>query len=72
MEKIRGTVVRQDLEGGFWGIVGDDGKKYRPVGELPEAVRHDGCRVEAEVERADVISFAMWGTSVHVRRIQPR
>lgn len=69
--KITGTVVYQDLEGGFWGIVGDDGEDYRPLDELPESVRTDGCRVEAEVEPADVLSFTMWGRNVHVLAIAP-
>ena len=67
---ITGTVVHLDLEGGFWGIEGDDGKKYRPVDDLPDAVRRDGCRIEAEVEAANVLSFAMWGRSVRVRAIK--
>ena len=69
--KITGTMVYQDFEGGFWGILGDDDKKYRPVDEVPAAVRKDGLRIEAELEPASVMSFAMWGRSVHVRTIQP-
>ena len=69
--KITGTVVHLDLEGGFWGIEGDDGEKYKPVDALPAAVRDDGCRVEAEVEPANVLSLAMWGRNVHVHAIKP-
>lgn len=67
--RIVGTIVWLDFEGGFWGIEGDDGAQYRPVEPLPERARVDGCRVRAEVERADVVSFAMWGQSVHVRSL---
>lgn len=69
--KITGTVVHNDLEGGFWGILGDDNQKYRPVEELPAAVRKDGLRVEADLEPASVLSFAMWGKSVRVHAIKP-
>lgn len=69
MKTITGTVVYLDLEGGFWGIEGDDGQKYRPVEPLPDAVRTQGCRVEAAVEAADAFSFAMWGRSVHLRDV---
>ena len=69
--KITGTIVHQDLEGGFWGIEGDDGQKYKPVDALPDAVQTDGLRVEAEVEPANVLSFAMWGRNVHVHAINP-
>lgn len=69
--KITGTIVHNDLEGGFWGILGDDDKKYRPVEDLPDAVCTDGLRVEADLEPAHVMSFAMWGRSVRVNTITP-
>ena len=68
--KITGTLVYQDLEGGFWGIVGDDKMQYEPVGELPKAIQVDKSRVEAELEPADVISFKMWGQPVYIRSIK--
>lgn len=67
--RIQGTVAYQDLEGGFWGLVGDDGRHYEPVDALPAAVRAEGCRVEADVEPAEVVSFRQWGRPVHVRHI---
>ena len=30
-----GTVKRVKLEGGFWGIFGDNGQKYDATGSLP-------------------------------------
>jgi hypothetical protein len=68
--KITGTVIHEDLEGGFWGLVGDDGEKYRPVDSLPETVRKDGCRIEADVEPVQAFSFAMWGRNVRVHSIE--
>ena len=68
--KITGTVVFEDIEGGFWGIVGDDNVRYEPVGELPRSVQVNKSRVEARIEPADVISFKMWGQPVYVRSIK--
>ena len=67
--RITGTVVYQDLEGGFWGLSADDGRQYEPVDALPASVRTDGCRVEADVEPVDVMSFRQWGRPVRVRSI---
>ena len=68
--KIIGTVVFQDLEGGFWGIVGDDQRQYEPVSELPKAIQVENSRIEADIEPADVLSFRMWGQPVYVRSIK--
>lgn len=68
--KITGKVVYQDLEGGFWGIVGDDHRQYEPVSELPGAVQVNNSRIQAEIEPADVFSLKMWGQPVYVRSIK--
>lgn len=68
--KITGTVVHETIEGGFWGLVGDDGQKYRPVASMPAEVLEDGCRIEAEVEPVQALSFAMWGRNVRVHHIK--
>ncbi|MBX2820238.1 MAG: hypothetical protein KTR29_11175 [Rhodothermaceae bacterium] len=68
--KITGTVVYQELEGGFWGIIGDDNMQYEPVSELPRAVQVNNSRIEALLEPADVISFKMWGQPVYIRSIK--
>lgn len=66
---IQGTVTYQDLEGGFWGIIGDDGQKYHPVEGLPKEAQKEGQRVEADLEAAHMMSFAMWGRTVRVRNL---
>ena len=68
--KITGTVVYQDLEGGFWGIVTDNHMQFEPISELPKAVQVENSRIEAEVEPADVLSLKMWGQPVYVRSIK--
>ena len=68
--KIKGTVVYQEIEGGFWGIIGDDKMQYEPVGELPRSVQVANSRIEVEFEPADVISFKMWGQPIYVRSVK--
>lgn len=68
--KITATVVYQDLEGGFWGLATDDGVHYEPVEALPASVQTDGCRVEADVEPVEVLSYRQWGRPVRVHAIQ--
>ncbi len=70
--KIKGTVVRQDIEGGFWGIQGDDGQNYLPVEGLPASAQIEGCRIEAEAEPANVMTFAQWGRAVRLRHLKTR
>ncbi len=67
---ITGAVSYQDFEGGFWGIVGDDDNKYRPVDDLPTSFKKAGCRIKAEVEPANVMSFTMWGENVKILHIE--
>lgn len=68
--QIEGTVRYLDLEGGFWGIEAANGAKYRPVEALPASVRTEGCRVVADVEPVQVMSFAMWGKNVRIAKIR--
>lgn len=67
---VTGTVVHVDLEGGFWGIVGDNGKQY-DVPNLPKEFRKHGLRVKfaARVSPSQ-ISFRMWGVIVEVVSIE--
>jgi len=65
-----GTVVFQDLEGGFYGIAGDDGKDYLPL-NLDDQFRVDGFRVAFESEPAsDAATIYMWGTPVNLTYIE--
>jgi putative hemolysin len=61
-----GTIRFIDLEGGFYGIVTDDGGRYLPLA-LPERYRLDGMRVTfaAEVEEG-VATLQQWGTPVTI------
>jgi len=67
--KTTGTIKHQGLEGGFWGIVGDDGQNYDPQNLAPE-FQKEGLRVSFEAEtKPDVASFHMWGTIVEIKSI---
>lgn len=64
--KIKGTVKHLDLEGGFWGIVAENGKEYRPV-NMPEQLKHDGEAVEVTLKGVEEeMSLHMWGEPVKV------
>lgn len=64
--KIKGTVKHLDLEGGFWGIVAENGKEYRPV-NMPEQLKHDGEAVVVTLKGVEEeMSLHMWGEPVKV------
>lgn len=63
---MAGTVTHVDLEGGFYGITGDDGKQYDPL-NLDEKYRVNGLRVAFEAgEAKDTATTRMWGTPVNL------
>ncbi|KDE55778.1 hypothetical protein EI28_04550 [Methanoculleus sp. MH98A] len=64
-----GTITFVDLEGGFYGIVADDGERYLPA-DLPTECRQDGLRVAFAVEPAsETATIQQWGTPVEVVEI---
>lgn len=66
-----GTVVHVELEGSFWGIRGDDGKKYDPGKSLPAEYRKEGLRVKFEAEEVKgVVTIRMWGTIIRILKIE--
>ncbi len=64
------TVRYQDLEGGFWGLIADDGQKYDPL-VLDEALQVDGLRVRFSARPdPDRMSTHMWGQIVEILEIE--
>ena len=60
------------LEGGFWGIISDDGTKYDPI-YMEDEYKKDGLPVRFEVKiREDLAGFHMWGTIVEIVQIEKR
>ncbi len=67
--EIVGTVVYKNMEGGFFAIDGDDGRKYNPI-NLPESFRKDGLKVKVTARfKRDAISFRMYGAIIDVVNI---
>jgi len=65
MQNIAGKVVYQNLNGGFYGIVSDDGAEYLPI-NMPEQLKHPGQRVSVKVKKVNVDTMFMWGTAVKI------
>ncbi|MEI6293275.1 MAG: hypothetical protein WCP36_06310 [Methanomicrobiales archaeon] len=66
-----GTVTWVALEGGFYGIIADDGTQYDPL-NLPEKYLQDGLRIRfSAVEEPDVAGFHMWGTYITITGVTP-
>ena len=67
--EIQGTVVYKNIEGGFFAIDADDGRKYDPI-SLPESFRKGGLRVKVTARRRmDAMSIHMYGTIIEVVNI---
>ena len=65
-----GTVTFVDLEGGFYGIIGDDGTQYYPL-QLDEQYKTDGLRVAFAYEPVkDIATIQMWGDPVSLNFIE--
>jgi hypothetical protein len=64
-----GTIRYVDLEGGFYGLVAEDGTKYAPT-PLPDSLQEDGLRVRFRVKKKDVMTTRMWGTPVELVRAE--
>ena len=61
-----GTVKYISLEGGFYGIIGDDGEHYDPINLLKE-FQVDGKRIMFSYKiRNNLASFHMWGTIIEI------
>ncbi len=70
MAKFRGTIRHNDLEGGHYQLVADDGTSYEVEGADP-ALKEDGARVEVEgaIDRG-AMSISMTGPILKVRSVK--
>ena len=67
MAKYRGTVRRNDLEGGHWQLEADDGTAYVLEG-APTAIEQDGAKVEIDgAVDEEAMGFAMTGPILKVK-----
>ena len=67
----QGRIVWNDFEGGFFGIVDENGSKYFPLRPLKEELQVDGLAIRFVLRsQADVATIVMWGTPVSVIQIE--
>ncbi len=65
-----GTIKHINLEGGFYGLIADDGRKYLPR-DLGREFKLDGLRVRFQVKiLTGTAAIFMWGTPVEVLSIE--
>jgi hypothetical protein len=71
MAKFRGTIRRNDLEGGHWQLVAENGSAYVLDVETGDAGLVEGAQVEIDgtIEKND-LSFAMTGPTLRVKSIR--
>lgn len=67
---LTGQVVSSNIEGGFYGIIGDDGKKYQPT-NLPRKLKKDGLAIKFDARLKNVMSSFQWGTVVELSNVAP-
>ena len=68
--EITGTVKFIEVEGGFYGIAGDNGERYDPLNLSPD-FQKDGLRVRIQARlRKDVVTTRMWGMPVDLISIE--
>lgn len=68
--EFEARVVHVNLEGGFYGLVADNGVRYEPL-ELAPRFRRVGMRLRVHARPADVASIRMWGKPVHIVDAEP-
>jgi hypothetical protein len=67
MAKFRGTVRRNDLEGGHWQLEADDGTSYVLEGTTTP-IEQDGAKVEIDgAVDEEAMGFAMTGPILKVK-----
>jgi hypothetical protein len=69
-DEVSGTVIYIPLEGGFYGIAGDDGKNYYPVNLEPYYEKNGTRILFTFVPEQDVATTAMWGIPVRITTIK--
>lgn len=69
---IDGSVIRVDLEGGFYGLVDRQGNRYLPD-RLPADFQVDGLAIRARLAPLpSAVGYRMWGRKVQLLAIERR
>ena len=70
IRNMTGTIVYNEIEGGFYGIKTDDGKKYNPI-NLDAPFRKDGLRVKFDANpKKGMVGIHMWGEYIEIIHIE--
>ena len=70
--EFSGQVVRVELEGGFFGLVSEDGRRFLPI-NLPDEFRRDGLAVEVRGRRLPAtVGYRMWAPRLEILAIRRR
>ncbi|OUD14961.1 hypothetical protein [Thioflexithrix psekupsensis] len=66
---FNGKITYVDVEGGFYGITADDGRRFMPT-NLPDKFKQAELAVAVQAVIAeDVIGIHMWGQSIELLQI---
>ena len=66
---LTGQVYYENIEGGFYGIIGDDGIKYQPT-NLPRKFKKEGLSLKFDAKMKDgLVSAFQWGTIVELSNV---
>lgn len=57
------------LEGGFYGLVTQDGRRFLPI-NLPDEFRKDGLKVSVRGRIKEVPTIYMWGKPLEIHTIE--
>ncbi|WP_341503796.1 hypothetical protein [Gallaecimonas sp. GXIMD4217] len=67
----QGEIRLLPMEGGFYGIVAEDGRHWLPLG-LPPEFRRPGLKVRFSGEpKPEVLTIQQWGTPLRITEISP-
>lgn len=66
--KLKGTIRRNDLEGGVWTLETEQGETYQLTGELAGAKDGMKAEVEGKVDKG-AMGFAMVGPQFEVKKL---
>ena len=69
----KGTITYRNIEGGFYGIVDNKGKRYIPLNlksDYPGFAKHDVNVIFVAEKCKNQDSIFMWGTLIKINRIK--
>ncbi|MEO7735399.1 MAG: DUF5818 domain-containing protein [Kofleriaceae bacterium] len=69
--KLKGTIRRNDLEGGHWVLETDDGDQYQLTGALGDAKDGLAVEVEGKVDKG-AMGIGMTGPQLAVHKLTAR